>query len=128
LGSGHDGVCAGQSVGVTHESATRLLAGRAGRSLCHAIATVAGFGEVRLPLSFRVGRARVEQTSASELLDEVEAAVANGNFGRFLAAADASLLALWLQDSTTGCATPTVEDPLSCWRESGRSSAPWPKR
>jgi hypothetical protein len=101
----------GQSVGVTRENAKRLLTGNAGRCLCHAIAEVPGFGEVRMPLSFRVGRAGVEQPSASQLLDEVEAVVATGNFARFLAAADASLLALWLQDSTKTCTTPTAEDP-----------------
>jgi hypothetical protein len=52
----------------------------------------------------------MEQPTASQLLDEVEAAVKTGNYQRFLAVADASRLALWMQHSTEGYSTPAAED------------------
>jgi hypothetical protein len=100
------------------DPARRMLDGPEGRYLCRLVAWVEGFGPVRDALSRRVGRP-VPQPSRMALLDELQGAVATGNYQRFLHSADeVSLLAKVAKVSEGyGLYRPVLDDPAADERE-----------
>jgi hypothetical protein len=88
----------------------RLVAGAAGRSLCQAIATVPGYGEVHLPWSFHHLSGRPKPTP-TQLLDEVEQLVATGNYLRCLQQADPCRLVRILESATNPWTQPEITPP-----------------
>jgi hypothetical protein len=83
----------------------RMLQGRIGRALCEDVATVPGFGPVVMPWHWPRLAGRPEPT-ASQLLDELEAVVATGNYRRFLAQADEGRLVRDLQRAGRSATNP----------------------
>jgi hypothetical protein len=94
----------------------RVVAGAAGRSLCQAIATVPGYGEVLMPWSFHHFSRRPEPTP-TQLLDELEQVVATGNYRRFINEADPCRLVRALESATNPWTRPEISSAELVERE-----------